>query len=295
LRAAAGHNKEMDMNGRIPARAAKLFAASLMALAATAAPAAAAAGEPEVIFNNLPTTNPGNVSSVGFEATQAAQFGTQIETKPGSFEANGNVTVGMSSWACEKGNWTNTNGECKTAPGAQFSWPVTLRINAVGPGNTVGGRIFEETRTFKMPYRPSQNNKQCTGSALGAWYYAPLRSCFHGKYFHIMFPVNGFLWPSRAIVSVAYNTSDYGATPQRPKACDSEPQGCPYDSLNVGLVELAESPTPEIGSYPLSTSVYWNTLTAGYYCDGGAGGTGTFRLDEGCWTEQPLIKVKARN
>jgi hypothetical protein len=183
-----------------------------------AAPAAAV-GTPEVIFNNLPATNPGNVVSEGFEATQTAQFGTQIETKAGSYEANGNVTVGMSTWACEKGNWNEANGECITAPGGKFGWPITLRINAVGPGNSVGHLIFETTRTFNIPYRPSQNNVKCTGAERGAWYYGPLHSCFHGKYFHIMFPVSGFLWPSKAIVSVAYNTSDYGAVPQRPKAC----------------------------------------------------------------------------
>jgi hypothetical protein len=30
------------------------------------------------------------------------------------------------------------------------------------------------------------------------------------------------------------------------------------------------------------------------YCDGGTGGTGTFRLDAGCWTGyQPAFQVKA--
>jgi len=61
----------------------------------------------------------------------------------------------------------------------------------------------------------------------------------------------------------------------------------------VGLSELAETPTPSIGSYPLPTSAYWNTSTPGNYCDSGAGGSGTFRLDAGCWESQPLIEVKA--
>jgi hypothetical protein len=171
--------------------------------------------------------------------------------------------------------------------------PITLRVNAVGPGNSVGTLITEVTKTFNIRYRPSQNNTKCTGGAFGAWWAAKLNQCFHGKFQRIVFPMKGFIWPSKTIVSVSFNTTTWGYEPHGIQPCDSEPQGCPYDSLNVGLSELAESPTPSIGSYPTPANDYWNTSTAGNYCDGGAGGTGTFRLDAGCAEYQPLIEVKA--
>ena len=53
--------------------------------------------------------------------------------------------------------------------------------------------------------------------------------------------------------------------------------GCGYDSLNVGL---SQDPTNvSVGSDPNPGTLYWNTQTAGNYCDDGVGGTGTFRID----------------
>ena len=70
----------------------------------------------------------------------------------------------------------------------------------------------------------------------------------------------------KAIISVSYNTSDYGAEPQRPKSCDSEPAGCPYDSLNLALASGA----PAIGSDPLlpMEEVYVNSKWSEMYCAG---------------------------
>jgi hypothetical protein len=290
------------MNGRIPARAGKLTGAILAAVAAMAITAGAASAETEVVYNNLPASKPGNVVSEAFEATQTAQFGGAVEFA-GTGRKNGSVTVGMSSWACEKGAWTGST-PCTTVMGAKFAWPVTLNINEVGPGNEVGALVKTVTSTFNMPYRPSQNNKQCKnekGEADGAWYNSRTKECFHGKYFTIVFHMGKFVWPAKSIISVAYNTSDYGAEPQRPKPCDAEAAGCFYDSLNVGLTEPPEEkhPTavpPSVGTDPLPEDAYQNTKYAPYYCDGGLGGTGTFRLDAGCWTGyQPLIEVKAAN
>ena len=106
--------------------------------------------------------------------------------------------------------------------------------------------------------------------------------------------MSGVKWPAKAIISVAYNTSDYGVK-QRPQPCNSEVRGCPYDSLNVGVTEPGTE-TPSVGTDPQPNDAYFNTTYAPYYCDGGLGGTGTFRLDAGCWTdEQPLIHLSAAN
>ena len=278
------------MIGRIPGRATLLALAALLAVAVLGVTAGAANAESEVVYSNLPESNPGNVVSEAFEATQTGQFGGLVQLG-GTARRNGAVTVGLSSWGCEHGGWPGTP-ECTTAMGARFSLPVTLNIYEAGPSNEVGALLRSVTKTFNIPYRPSENDKKCTGEAHGAWYDGALHQCFHGKYTKITFAVGKFTWPAKAIVSVAFNTSDYGTSPQRPQPCNSEPNGgCPYDSLNVGLTEETG---PSVGSDPAPAGVYHNSQTAGNYCDGGIGGTGVFRLDDGCWTGyQPLIRVKA--
>jgi hypothetical protein len=292
---------ESDMTEWIPARIAKLGAALLASAALLAAATTSASAQ--VIYDNLPSPLPGNVVSEPFQAAQVAQFGGLVEFT-GAARTGALVTVMMSSWGCESGSWTSTP-ECKTAKGAEFSWPVTLNVNAVGPGNAVGPLIASLTKQFTMPYRPSQNDKKCKnehGEPTGAWYDTVSKECSHGKEFRITFGLGKLTLPNEAILSIAYNTSDYGAEPQRSKspACEASSGGCPYDSLNVGVTnppdEKAPTPVaPSVGTDPLPESAYQNTGYAPYYCDKGAGGTGTFRLDEGCWTGyQPLFEVRAQ-
>lgn len=288
------------MTGRIPATAAKLAAAFLAATAISALAAGAAGASGTVIYNNIPTLLPGNVPSEAFEATQTSQFGGQVEFA-GASATSTTVTVGMSSWGCQSGTWFEHN--CATTPGAKFEWPVMLRVYTVGTANAVGIQIAELTKTFKMPYRPSASPK-CKGESAGAWFRAG--QCFNGRLFKIAFMLRGVTLPSKAIIAVYYNTSDYGVAPQRPKPCDSEPQGCPYDSLNVGLTEPTnfniknepEPVPPFVGADPTPEDAYQNSQTGGQYCDSGLGGTGTFRLDSGvppCWTGyQPLFEVTTK-
>jgi hypothetical protein len=283
------------MTGTIPARAAKL-AVAILAAAAVAASGALASGT--VIYNNIPSPLPGNTPSEAFEATQTSQFGGQVEFA-GASATTTTIRVGMSSWACQSGTWS---AGCATTPGAKFEWPVTLRVYTVGAANAVGIQIAELTKTFKMPYRPSASAK-CTGESAGAWFRSG--QCFHGRLFRIAFTLKGVTLPSKAIIAASYNTSDYGV-PQRPRACNSEPQGCPYDSLNVGLTEPTsfniknepEPVPPSVGVDPAPEDAYQNSQTAGQYCDNGLGGTGTFRLDSGvppCWSGyQPLFEVTTK-
>ena len=261
--------------------------------AAVASLIAAASAHASVVYNNFPSPLPGNVVSEAFQATQTGQFGGQIEIA-GAPGAKTKVTVGLSSWGCQEGNWYEKT--CKTAKGAKFPWPITLHMYTVGAGNSVGTQFAQVTRTFKIPYRPSASSK-CTGERAGAWY--RMGECFNGKLARIKFSLKGVSLPSRSIVSVSYNTSGYGTSPQGYEMpCNSTSAGCPYDSLNVGLTEPAnpESPAPvapSVGANPAPDAAYQDSQTAGNYCDGGLGGTGTFRLDEGCWTGyQPLFVVE---
>jgi hypothetical protein len=128
--------------------------------------------------------------------------------------------------------------------------------------------------------------------------------CFSGKLFKLTFNLKEVLLPTKMIISVSFNTSDYGE-PQRPQPCNSTEAGCPYDSLNVGLTEptkfnAKEEPEPvppSVGSDPAPEDAYQNSQTAEQYCDKGLQGTGTFRLDSGpppCWIGyQPLFQVSA--
>jgi hypothetical protein len=260
---------ETEMIGKIP-RFGRLVSALVAAFAVVALTAAAASAMVSYtpIYNNLPAPLPGNVPSEAFEATSTSQFGGEVELA-GPTKDTTRVTVAMSSWACQSGG--AEDGSCVSANGAKFTEPVTLQIYTPGVGDSVGTQIASLTKTFKMPYRPSANATKCAGN--GGWY--KMGSCFHGKLFKINFVLKGVTLPTKAIVSVAYNTSDHGAVPQRPQPCNSEPSGCPYDSLNVGGMEGA----PSVGSQPQPNSVYVSSTWTEAYCDGGAAGTGSFRFD----------------
>jgi hypothetical protein len=280
------------MRNRISLGAACL---AVLALAVLAIGVTTASASQTVIYNNLPARLPANVVSQPFEAAQMGQFGGQVEFA-GASATNTKVTVVMSSWACEQGNWTEAG--CHTTRGAKFEWPITLHIYTVGTANAVGTQVAGLTKTFKMPYRPSASPR-CTGSSTGGYFAGG--SCWHGKAFKIVFALRGVTLPRPAILSVSYNTSGYGAEPQGySTACAQSSAGCFYDSLNVGLTEPPNeaSPTPvapSVGSDPAPEDAYHDSQTASNYCDMGLQGTGTFRLDDGapsCWTGyQPLFKV----
>jgi hypothetical protein len=249
------------MIGKIPARVAKLVTA-MLATAAVLAWATASAGAMVTytpIYSNIPSPLPGNVPSEAMEATSSSEFGGEVELT-GPTLNNTKVTVAMSSWACQSGGAEDDT--CFSAMGAKFSWPVTLHIYTAGAGDSVGTQIASLTKTFKMPYRPSASPK-CAGN--GGWY--KMGTCFHGKLFRISFPLRGVSLPSKDIISVSFNTQNYGANPTGVPG--------PYDSLNVGGFEGS----PSVGSDPQPASAYINSLWTGAYCDAGVSGTGSFRFD----------------
>jgi hypothetical protein len=251
------------MSGKIPARIAKL-ATAMLATGAVLAWATASAGATVTytpIYSNLPSPLPGNVPSEAMEATSSSEFGGEVELA-GPTLNNTKVTVAMSSWACQSGG--AEDGSCVSTKGAKFEHPITLHIYTAGAGDSVGTQIASLTRTFKIPYRPTAN-PGCTGEGLGGW--KSMGNCYHGKLFKATFVLKGVSIPSKAIVSVAFNTTDYGAEPTHVPG--------PYDSLNVGGFEGP----PSVGSDPQPQSDYINSLWTGAYCDEGLAGTGSFRFD----------------
>lgn len=244
------------------------------------------------IYNNIPNPLPGNDFSLAFEATQADQFGDQLQFAAGPRTLT-TVTQGLSSWGCESGAWFD--GQCLTTPGATFSHPITLNIYNVGAGNAVGSVIASVTQTFAIPYRPSADNVNCTGANAGKWYHAASSTCFNGYATTITFNLVGLgiVVPNNVIYGIAYNTTHYGNPPVgEAAACYTSSGGCGYDSLNV----LTTSAAPSVGVNPFPSDAYYSSETPSNYCDGGVGGTDVFRLDAGCWTGfKPTVKFDATN
>jgi hypothetical protein len=236
-----------------------------------------------VVYDNIPGPLPGNLPSESFEATSTSEFGGLINLGPGP-RTNPVITATLSSWGCQSGSWTST---CVTTPGAKFGEPITLNIYNVNPDNSVGSLIATDTKTFEIPYRPSSDSKDCSSNP-SEWFDGT--ECYNGLATNVSWDLSSatLKLPSRVIVSLAYNTSDYGYQPYGDNTpCHASSGGCGYDSLNV-----ATAPAPSVGSDPTAGGAYLNSTYAGSYGDGGAGGTGVFRFDPTGWTGyQPAIQV----
>jgi hypothetical protein len=253
------------------------LAATILATGAALA-AGAGTASAEIVYNNIPAPLPGNMASWAFEATQTSEFGGQVELA-GTRRNNPIVTVTLSSWACQN---LKGGAACSTTPGSTFEWPITVNVYTVGPGDTPGTKIATQTNTYAIPYRPSAS-KKCTPNAEGAVGWGKL--CFHGKTHNIKFHLTGVTMPTKAIISVAYNTSDYGYAP-------THGPDVGQNSLNVAVRETAE-PGTVVGGQPTPKDAYMYSVTPQWYCENPTG-VGSFSMSKGCWTgEQPSFEVQA--
>ena len=261
------------MRGRILGGTTKIAAAVTVCCAALTL-GVSSAGAAEVIYSNISSPLAGNVPSLGFEATSTSEFGGQVQFA-GSARRGVGLAVGMSSWSCGSGSWQSG---CVTTGGAKYTWPITLKVYEVGPANTVGSLVYESTQTFTIPDRPSENKRKCTGENAGGWYDGVEGKCYAGKLFKIHFQLGNAQLPSRAIVSVAYNTTDWGYAPTHVAG--------PEESLNVGVTG-----TPTVGSDPLPADAYAYSNDPEMYS--GLGTLDTFSL-AGEWEGyQPEFEVTA--
>jgi hypothetical protein len=270
-------------------RAARL-AGAIVIVAGVLGASAAGAGASQVIYDNTPSALPGNFASLGNEAYSTSELGGQIEFA-GTARNNLTVTAVMSSWACQRGNWVEQNCESGLRKMKKFfTVPVTFSLYEVGPENSVGAKLWSRTKSFKMEYRPSDSQK-CTE---GRWYDEATATCYHGKAFTIK--LTGMRvrnLPSKAIVSLSYNTSDHGPSPIGEAACRKTSQGCPYDSLNVALSEPAED-SLSVGADP-TEDVYVNSTYGEMFCDSGTAGTFGPASCPAFWEGgQPMLKVSAK-
>jgi hypothetical protein len=243
----------------------------------------------QVIYDSTVQPLPGNLPSVGAEAYSFTELGDEV-TFAKTSRVLDKVTVTMSSWGCQAGHWYDAT--CVTAPGATFSVPITFTVyNApTGGGYIAGTKIATRTQTFNIPYRPSTNSAHCTG---GRWWNGT--TCFNGLAVNITFDFTSLhpVLPNTVVFGIAYNTSHYGPQPIGESApCYTSSGGCPYDSLNIAL-----APTVKVGSKPYPNTLYQNAVYPSDYCDLGAHGVGTLRLDSpgnACWAGyNPAVQIVA--
>jgi hypothetical protein len=266
---------------------------ALVATFALAGSAFAASGKgTSVIYSSLESSPlHGNMPSEGAEAYAFSEFGNAVTFSSSKNRSLTGAVVTMSSWGCQTGTWHT--GDCLTASGATFAVPITFNVyNAsTDAGMTPGALIATSTQTFAIPYRPSASPK-CTE---GRWFDNALKQCFNGLATNITFTFGGVALPSTGVVyGIAYNTTHYGYSPiGESAACFTSSGGCGYDSLNIAL----STSSPSAGSNPNPGKIWQNSPFDSQYCDGGAAGNGTFRLDSptvACWGSYiPAVQLKA--
>ncbi len=227
-------------------------------------------------YNHTPNPVPPNLPSLGFQATQTAEFGDHVALA-GTDRRAASATVTMSDWAL--------NSDYPSMPAAGWTHPITLNIYAVnnsGLTPALGALLGTKTQSFVIPWRPAAD-PTCPGGT--AWR-ASNGQCYNGRAFNITFDLKSLNLnlPNQVILGVAYNTQTWGAAPIGVAG--------PYNSLNVGL---EEGVPPSVGIDVESDAVFWNTMTAANYTDGGAGGVGTFRRDDNWSPYAPALQLNVLN
>jgi hypothetical protein len=263
---------------------------AVAALAAVSVTPAVYAAGGHVIYDSTVSPLPGNLPSVGAEAYSFTELGDQVAFADNTRTVR-QVTVTLSSWGCQAGSWVHA--DCVTTPGATFTQPITFNIYNPGANDSAGSLIATRTQSFDIPYRPSTDSVHCT---LGRWF-DRAQGCFNGLAVNITFDFSSqrIALPDTVVYGIAYNTSHYGPHPiGEGAACFSSSGGCPYDSLNIAL-----SPAVVVGSKPFPNTLYQNAVYASDYCDNGAAGVGTMRLDSptvACWQGYiPAVQFTASN
>jgi hypothetical protein len=203
--------------------------------------------------------------SEGYDCCGVNAFGDGVQiVNPGGRLKD--VGVVFSVWACQSGNWYD--GSCSTARGATFQLPITITVYAAcaasSPSCTPvpyappGGPILSQltaTKTFK--YRPSASSHcNIPSQTLGGFIDPVTKYCTWGlaevETFNMSLPK--VLLPQTIVVSIAFNTTSYGANPYGPNTTCAMNGNCPYDSLNVQL--LQPYPTPPSWQPTITGSVW---------------------------------------
>lgn len=218
------------------------------------------------VYDSIDAVLAPSYPSQPFQAQQTYEFGDRV-TLGGTERQLTTVAVTMVNWA--KFEDYNIGGQYYGSgqwAGAGFNHNLTLKIYDAGTGLNHGSLLGSVTQSTFIAYRP-------TGWAFNG--YAQNVS-FDFSSLNITLP-NSIVW------GISYDTQSYGTNPL---GVDG-----PYNSLNVGC-NTASGGGITAGSTDLDR-VFWNTITPGWYTDGGAGGVGIFREDWGWTGYNPMAQINA--
>lgn len=240
---------------------------------------ASAIAIPTAVYDSTTSSLPPNVASLGYQATQTAEFGDFVHLT-GTDRILQTVIVTMSNWALEAtpANVAFCVANPEKCPTGGFIHPITLNVYATPVGDTPGILLATKTVDITVPWRPVAD-PTCPGGT--AWR-ADDSACYNGYAFNAEFDMSNLAvtLPNDVIIGIAYNTQTYGASPL---GVDG-----PYNSLNVG-VPVSQPVTDGVDDN--TNEVFWNTMTASNYNDNGAGGTGTFRRDSN-WSPYGTVAMR---
>lgn len=211
-----------------------IAAVSLAATGLAVMAASPASAAPAVVYNSIAASQPASYPSLGFQATATWELGDHVVLGGGNRSIT-DVTISLTSWACETGQWNL--GDCETTPGSTFTHPVTMNlyeVNNTGSTPVAGTLIASVTNDVVVPYRPTPSPDECTQTAGSKpWWDAERETCQNGFAFDVSFDFSGegALVGNDVIVSVAFDTQSYGANPTGVNGG--------YNALNVSMNNLA--------------------------------------------------------
>ena len=232
-----------------------IAALSLAATGLAVIAASPAAAAPAVVYDSIVDDQPASYPSLGFQAQATWEFGDYV-VLGGSNRAITDVTISLTSWACETGQWNL--GDCETTPGSTFTHPVTMNLYDVdntGSTPVAGDLIASVTNTVEAPFRPTPSPVECTQTSGSKPWWDPVReTCQNGFAFDVSFDFSGeeALVGNDVIVTVAYDTQSYGETPTAANG--------PHNALNVSLNNLS---APAVGTDEAAGEMFRDTTYSG--------------------------------
>jgi hypothetical protein len=220
-------------------------------------------------YTTLPAPTLPDEFSIGYEDTGTSELGDLIKLSGSSPLNLESATVAMSNWAYE------TKYE-SLGTSSGFYVPTTLNLYDVGPSDSLGPRFYTVTTDAFIPWRPEPDPADCGAGSTD--YLASDGGCYPGALVTINFDLGGLTAPDTLIYGVAFDTQNYGYNPYGIVG--------PYNDLHIAMAGDA----PSVGSNPAPDTIFWNTAVAANYHDGGAGGIGVFRPDDGWSPFSPAIQ-----
>mgnify|MGYP001613808621 CR=1 FL=1 len=214
----------------------------------------AISADASVVYDALPNPLPGNVASLGYEATSTSEFGDYVHL--GGTDRNlTTVTVTMSNWALQSTPanvaFCSANPTKCTATG--FIHPITINIysNQLDGNGIPTTLLATKTEDVAVPWRPEADPTCPTPTA----WRLDASNCFNGLAFNTTFDLStlNVTLPNDVIVAFAYNTGDYGANPLHVDG--------PYNSLNVGI---PANQVVSVGNDDNVDKTFWDTIYPGY-------------------------------